>query len=470
MSVVNLDAERPREKSRLSWLDLLGRHRLLAGIGELEMRRVFSSEAAQELTRADGDVILEQGQLSDSVFFIGTGAVSISLPDQGPAPLELAILRKGDFFGETVLFGPGARAAATVTALQECVLLEVPGEAMRELMIQHPALELAFLRTVTERLRDANERILSLKLREVPEALRLLEARLSAEVRVFDASLKAAHTVFEQTRVRTDEVISSADRTRSRLTYVASTVVTVFTLVGMFFGAVGLGEVMKLRNLRDEADRAAATVQAFNTAKPELEKDMQLARSVAEEAQKLNNEFVRVNEVLVREQVLAIRTALDHGEPSGAIEHFAQLEGLGWVNDSHLLDLLGEVEGALRARRDASGVVSERIEGKRPDFERLLDRMIEKARDPKTQARAYLLRLVNANLVTGGALGDDDRLVLAQFHRLLEQHRADGLLSGVKEWEHEDFLPEDPQRREAFRKALRQVTATIPKDEAERQG
>ena len=96
--------------------------------------------------------------------------------------------------------------------------------------------------------------------------------------------------------------------------------------------------------------------------------------------------------------------------------------------------------------------------------------MIEKARDPKTQARAYLLRLVNANLVTGGALGDDDRLVLAQFHRLLEQHRADGLLSGVKEWEHEDFLPEDPQRREAFRRALRQVTATIPKDEAERQG
>jgi len=48
-------------------------------------------------------------------------------------------------------------------------------EGLRELMVPHPALELALLHTLTERLRKTNERVLALKLREAPEALRLLD-------------------------------------------------------------------------------------------------------------------------------------------------------------------------------------------------------------------------------------------------------------------------------------------------------
>jgi len=458
MSVVNLVSDPPRERRRFAWDDLLERHRLFAGFGEGEIERLVDGEASRERTFAAGEVVLEQGQPGDSVFFVGTGSVKVSLAEQGQPPLELAVLRKDDFFGEMVLFEPCARAA-TVTAVHECVLLEVPGDALRELMLKHPALELALLHTLTDRLRSANERILSLKLREAPEALKLLEARLGAEVRVFDASLKAAHTVFEQTRVRTDEVIGSAERTRSRLTYIASTIATVFTLAGMALGGLGISEVMNLRRLRAEADQAASAVLAFNKEKPRLEKEMEFVHSVADNAQK-------VNDTLVREQVLAIRVALDQGQPSGAMEHLAQLQNLGWLeDDNHVFDLVGQVEGALRATRDPSGVVSDpqRVGRKVPDFERLLDRMIETATDPKTRARAYLLRLVNANLVTGGVLGDDDRAVLAQFHKLLEQHPAEGLLRGTEDWQHDSFLPEDPKRREAFRQALTQVAAAIQK-------
>jgi CRP-like cAMP-binding protein len=471
MSMMNLVADPARERRRLPWEDLLERHRLFAGLAPAEMGRLLGAQAASEQTFDPGEVIVQQGQPGESVFFVGTGSVKVSLVAEGQT-LELATLRRGDFFGEMALFEPGARAA-TVTAVQECVLLEVPSEGLRELMVPHPALELALLHTLTERLRKTNERVLALKLREAPEALRLLEARLGAEVRVVEASLKAAHTVFEQTRVRTDEVISSADRTRSRLTYIASTIATVFTLAGMGLGGVGLNELMNLRKWRDEADKAASTVEAFNKDKPKLDEARRLINVFAEEAQKLGQEAQRMKEALIREQVLAIRTALDQGHPAGAMEHLAQLQTLGWLNDNdHVLDLVGEVEAALRATRDPSGVVASPQEAGRklPDFERLLDRVIENAADPKTRARAYLLRLVNANLVSGGALGDHDRAVLAQFQKLLEQHRAEGLLSGAKEWERDDFLPGDPTRREAFRRALRQVATASPKNESPRAG
>lgn len=420
MTVMNLVSEPPRERRRLAWDDLLERHRLFAGYPESEIGRLVDAQASSERACAAGEVILEQGQPGDSVFFVGKGSVKVSLIEQGQTTLELAIFRKGDFFGEMVLFEPGARAA-TVTALQECVLLEVSSEALRELMIQHPALELALLHTMTERLRNTNERILTRKLGELPEALRLLEARLSAEVRVFDASLKAAHAVFEQTRVRSDEVISSADRTRSRLTYVGSTIATVFTLAGMALGGLGVRQLWSLKDLQSEVEGSRAAIEKFKEDAPALEKEM--------EAIRLTNAHAK--EILADDQLLpALRNALAEGVPSTARHSFEELERLGWTNEDRVLDLLYQVEEALVAGRDASGSVSRPplpAADSRQNFTDLLGLMAKRATKPETRAKAYSLFLANAILV---GMPDADRAeVTERFRDLLAQHKEERLLS-----------------------------------------
>jgi CRP-like cAMP-binding protein len=407
-------------------------NRLFAGVGEIEVARLTAAEGSKEHTFATDQVVLEQGQPGDSLFLIKTGAVQVTQAVDGQAALELAVLRQGDFFGEAVFFEPGPRGA-TVKALQPSVLLEVPGDALRDLMARHPAQELSLLRVHTERLRRAHERILSLKLRDAPEAVRLLEARLSAEVRVFDATLKAAHAVFEQTRTRTEEVISNADRARSRFTYICSSIASVFTLAGMAVGGLGMRDVWNVQN-------AMKTAQGLTTQTANLEQEVRArVESINKQVEAVNKQVESARAITAKSQVdfanyqvlREFREALEEGFPSKAEEHFGQLVDLQWAkDDDNVLKLLYDVEDALTASRDASGVVARPAsvaQLSRQDFTVLLDRLAQYAGKPETKAKAYSLLLANSILVDKPVA--DREQTLTRFRTLLAQHKNERLLS-----------------------------------------
>jgi CRP-like cAMP-binding protein len=94
-----------------------------------------------------GDVILREGEPGDACFVIVTGVVRVLKQDAAAREgglIEVARLGQGSLFGEFALLAD-RRRHATVQAVQECELYEIPRRLLRELAATYddvgPALE-----------------------------------------------------------------------------------------------------------------------------------------------------------------------------------------------------------------------------------------------------------------------------------------------------------------------------------------
>jgi small-conductance mechanosensitive channel/CRP-like cAMP-binding protein len=88
---------------------------------------------------AAGEHILRQGDPGDSLYIIASGDVQVSLADPaGGADQPVAMLKGGDFFGETSLM-TGAPRSATCTALTDVVIYVVDRSIARDVLTQRPA-------------------------------------------------------------------------------------------------------------------------------------------------------------------------------------------------------------------------------------------------------------------------------------------------------------------------------------------
>lgn len=83
-----------------------------------------------------GETIVRQGDGGGSAFVVADGRVRVSLD---PGDVQLAVLDRGDYFGEMSLL-TGDPRAASVRALGDCTVLEITSEAFRTFVLQHPAL------------------------------------------------------------------------------------------------------------------------------------------------------------------------------------------------------------------------------------------------------------------------------------------------------------------------------------------
>ena len=102
---------------------------------------------------------------------MGSGSAEVLLSVNGAPEILLAVLRRGETFGEMGFFERRPRSA-TVRAREACVVLEVEGRALRSLADTHPEIGFRLLLLVSERLRRNNERILTLHLKGVEAANR----------------------------------------------------------------------------------------------------------------------------------------------------------------------------------------------------------------------------------------------------------------------------------------------------------
>lgn len=75
-----------------------------------------------------GEVIINQGDLGNSMFIVADGRVRIFNEER-----ELAVYKNRDVFGELDALDP-ERRAASAEAVEDCTLLRVDGEALYELM------------------------------------------------------------------------------------------------------------------------------------------------------------------------------------------------------------------------------------------------------------------------------------------------------------------------------------------------
>jgi len=105
-----------------------------------DAERAHLAELAVHRLYAPGEVIVRQGEETSQLYIIEQGEVAVTLQHPGaPAPVEVARLGAGKFFGEMALV-TGDRRQATVRAATACQLLEVGREAVQRIMDQAPDL------------------------------------------------------------------------------------------------------------------------------------------------------------------------------------------------------------------------------------------------------------------------------------------------------------------------------------------
>ncbi len=109
-----------------------------------------------------GKIIFREGSAGDRLYVIADGRVRISKRIPGIGEEALAILNQGDYFGEMGLIDDFPRSADAI-AHNDCTLYSISKEELEGLLFVNRDLAYEilwnFVRTLSSRLRDTNEKI-----------------------------------------------------------------------------------------------------------------------------------------------------------------------------------------------------------------------------------------------------------------------------------------------------------------------
>lgn len=134
----------------------LKKNKLFTGIGEELINEVAQNSIIENFK--PGDIILREGEYGDKVCLIMRGRVKVvKLADsKGKILMELS---EGDFFGEMSLIDLRPRSASVV-ALTDCEVISIPANYFDKLIHLQPQLIINIAKTLSERLRTSNDKIL----------------------------------------------------------------------------------------------------------------------------------------------------------------------------------------------------------------------------------------------------------------------------------------------------------------------
>ena len=110
---------------------------------------------------ADGEVIIRQGDTGDYMYEILDGQVEV-LQEREGKEVQLAVLDKGDFFGEMAIFEREKRSA-TVRALGEVRVLTVDKKILLRRISEDPSLALRILERMSHRIRGMDHELVRLR-------------------------------------------------------------------------------------------------------------------------------------------------------------------------------------------------------------------------------------------------------------------------------------------------------------------
>jgi CRP/FNR family transcriptional regulator, cyclic AMP receptor protein len=139
----------------LNWQNLLRTHPIFSILSEKEITNLLRDEVSQERVYSQGTVILRGGEVGDSIFLISSGSVQVTLWGTNGPLFPLAILQAGEIFGEMAVLERKPRSA-TVLAKEDCLLLEVAGEEIRNLLEAHLEMQVKMYTIIRDRLRQAS--------------------------------------------------------------------------------------------------------------------------------------------------------------------------------------------------------------------------------------------------------------------------------------------------------------------------
>src|SRR5580698_6034063 len=143
---------------------LLGRHE----------QEELASHMTESFLRT-GDTVFEQGQMGDAFFVVASGRARVVAKDSANREVSLALLKRGDHFGEVALLLDVPRSS-TVRAADDLVLLRLDRRDFLNLLADHPDLRVALERYLQEfAIRDFLKRFTALGAVPAPLLRQILE-------------------------------------------------------------------------------------------------------------------------------------------------------------------------------------------------------------------------------------------------------------------------------------------------------
>ncbi|MFP4182632.1 MAG: cAMP-activated global transcriptional regulator CRP [Thiohalospira sp.] len=99
------------------------------------------------------------GEISDQLYYIVSGSVSVLMEDDEGREIVLAYLNEGDFFGEMGLFDDEGRRSAWIRTRTECELAEIGYTRFRQLAAEMPEILFALASQMALRLRKTSRKV-----------------------------------------------------------------------------------------------------------------------------------------------------------------------------------------------------------------------------------------------------------------------------------------------------------------------
>jgi CRP/FNR family cyclic AMP-dependent transcriptional regulator len=131
--------------------------------GEMKLLATFSSE---ERFR-EGSMVFREGERGEKLYIVLDGRVRISKFIPGVGEEALAVLDRGDFFGEMALIDDKVRSADAKAHDGDATVLSIDRATLNEILSMDPHASLQFLnllcRMISRRLREINEKIVQWK-------------------------------------------------------------------------------------------------------------------------------------------------------------------------------------------------------------------------------------------------------------------------------------------------------------------
>jgi CRP/FNR family transcriptional regulator, cyclic AMP receptor protein len=131
--------------------------------GEMKLLATFSSEERFK----EGSMVFREGEKGDKLYIVLDGRVRISKFIPGVGEEALAVLDRGDFFGEMALIDDKVRSADAKAHDGDATVLSIDRATLNEILSMDPHASLQFLnllcRMISRRLREINEKIVQWK-------------------------------------------------------------------------------------------------------------------------------------------------------------------------------------------------------------------------------------------------------------------------------------------------------------------
>jgi CRP/FNR family cyclic AMP-dependent transcriptional regulator len=146
-------------------IGVLRRSELLRSVPLVDLEAVAAASRLRTFRR--GQVVFTTGDPGDTLIVVISGRIKVVVRSADGSELTLTIIGPGGMVGELSVADGGPRSADAET-LEECVLLLIPGETVRDICARVPTAAQALLSSIAVTLRRLTEAVSDLVFLDLP--------------------------------------------------------------------------------------------------------------------------------------------------------------------------------------------------------------------------------------------------------------------------------------------------------------